>query len=63
MGAQLRREEDGPWLASQFASYEDTPASTSTNAVATTSTAGSDTASAGAQSEIIKRLMQKREKE
>ncbi len=64
VGAQLRREEDGPWrLASQFASYEDTPASTSTNAVATTSTAGSDTASAGAQSEIIKRLMQKREKE
>jgi hypothetical protein len=64
VGAQLRREEDGPWrLASQFAPYADTPASTSTNAVATTSTAGSNAASAGAQSEIIKRLMQKREKE
>jgi hypothetical protein len=64
VGAQLRREEDGPWrLSSQFGPYADTPASTSTNAVATTSAAGSDAASAGAQSEIIKRLMQKREKE
>jgi hypothetical protein len=63
VGAQLRREEDGPWrLASQFAPYADTPASTSTNAAAASS-AGSDTTSAGAQSDIIKRLMQKREKE
>jgi hypothetical protein len=64
VGAQLRREENGPWRpSSQFTSYAPTPASTSTNASATTSTAGSDTASAGAESDIIKRLMQKREKE
>jgi hypothetical protein len=61
VGAQLRREENGPWRpSSQLTSYAPTPASTSTNAAAT---AGSDTASAGAQSDIIKRLMQKREKE
>jgi hypothetical protein len=61
VGAQLRREENGPWRpSSQLTSYAPTPASTSTNAAAT---AGSDTAPAGAESDIIKRLMQKREKE
>jgi hypothetical protein len=64
VGAQLRREEDGPWLlSSQSTSYAATPSSTSTNAAAITTTNGSDTASAGAESDIIKRLMQKREKE
>ena len=63
VGAQLRREENGPWLpAGQSASYAATPASTSTNAAATSST-GSDSASGSAESDIIKRLMQKREKE
>lgn len=63
VGAQLRREEDGPWLlASQFTSYAATPASTSTNGTAATTT-GSDTASGGTESDILKRLMQKREKE
>ena len=62
VGAQLRREEDGPWLlAGQFTSYAATPASTSTNGTATTT--GSDTASGGTESDILKRLMQKREKE
>jgi hypothetical protein len=61
VGAQLRREEDGPWLlAGQSTSYPATPASTSTNAAAATSTNGLD---AAAESDIIKRLMQKREKE
>jgi hypothetical protein len=65
VGAQLRREENGPWqLARQSASYAATPALTSTNAATTTtSTAGSDAASGGAASEVIKRLMQRREKE
>jgi hypothetical protein len=64
VGAQLRREEDGPWLlSSQSTSYTATPASTSTNAAATTTTAGSDTASGSTESDILKRLMQKREKE
>ena len=63
VGAQLRREEDGPWqLSSQSSSYAATPASTSTNATPSTST-GSDPASGSAESDIIKRLMQKREKE
>ena len=64
VGAQLRREEDGPWLlAGQSASYASTPASTSTNAAAATTTTGSDAASGGAESDIIKKLMQRREKE
>ena len=63
VGAQLRREEDGPWqLSSQSSSYAATPASTSTNATPSTST-GSDSSSGSADSDIIKRLMQKREKE
>jgi hypothetical protein len=64
VGAQLRREEDGPWLlASQSTSYAATPASTSTNAAATTNTTGSDAAAGGAESDILKKLMQRREKE
>ena len=63
VGAQLRREEDGPWLlSSQSMSYAATAASTSTNGATATAT-GSDTASGSAESDIIKRLMQKREKE
>jgi hypothetical protein len=58
VGAQLRREEDGPWLLSgQSASYASAHGSTSTT------TTGSGAASGGADSDIIKRLMQKREKE
>ena len=64
VGTQLRREEDGPWLlAGQSGSYAATPTSTSTNAAAATTTTGSDAASGGAESDIIKKLMQKREKE
>ena len=64
VGAQLRREEDGPWLlAGQSASYAAAPASTSTNGAAATTATGSDATSGGAESDIIKRLMQKREKE
>jgi hypothetical protein len=63
VGAQLSREENGPWLPTgQSTSYAATPTSTTTNAAATSST-GSDSASGSAESDIIKRLMQKREKE
>jgi hypothetical protein len=61
VGAQLRREEGGPWLlSSQSTSYAATPASTSATGSAAAAT-GSDTTSTSAESEIIKRLMQKRE--
>jgi hypothetical protein len=64
VGMQMRREEDGPWLlTSHSTSYAATPASTSTNAAATTTPTSSDAASGSAESDIIKRLMQKREKE
>jgi hypothetical protein len=70
VGMQLRREEEGPWLlASQSTSYAAPPASTSTNtaaaasATATAAVTGSDTASGGSESDIIKKLMQRREKE
>jgi hypothetical protein len=63
VGSALRREEDGPWQpASQFSSYVPPAASTSTNSAASTSS-GSDAAPAGTESDVIKRLMQKREKE
>jgi hypothetical protein len=64
VGAQLRREEEGPWLlSSQSTSYAATPASTSTNALATSTATSADAASGGAESDIIKKLMQRREKE
>jgi len=61
VGAQLRREEDGPWrLSGQVVSFSATPTSTGTNGSASTST-GPGATSGGAESDIIKRLMQKRE--
>ncbi len=64
VGAQLRREEDGPWLlAGQSTSYAAMPGSTSTSGAAATTATGSDAASGGADSDIIKKLMQRREKE
>jgi hypothetical protein len=64
VGSQLRREEDGPWrLSSQVVSYSATPALTATNGAPSTNATGSDIAPGGAESDILKRLMQKREKE
>jgi hypothetical protein len=64
VGAQLRREEDGPWLlAGKSSSYVSAPGSTSTGAAAATTTTGSGAASGGAESDIIRKLMQRREKE
>jgi hypothetical protein len=64
VGAQLRREEGGPWqLGSQTGSYAATPASTSTNATPITTTTDSDAAAGGSKSDILKILMQRREKE
>ncbi len=64
VGMALRREEDGPWtLSSQAVSYAAAPASTSTNAVAAAAATGSDTTAGGAESDVIKRLMQRRQQE
>jgi len=64
VGTQLRREEDGPWLlAGQGGSYAATPASTSTNTAAATATGGSDAASSGAESDTLKKMMERRAKE
>jgi hypothetical protein len=63
VGMQLRREENGPWLlASRSGSYTAVPASPATNAAAA-SAPGSDPASSAAESEIIKKLMQRRAQE
>jgi hypothetical protein len=66
VGMQLRREEHGPWLlASHSGSYAPAPASTSTNTAAATTATGTN-ASPGnpeAESDIIKKLMQRREQE
>jgi len=59
VGMQLRREEDGPWsLSGQAASYAAAPASTST-----ATNTGADAAASGAESDIIKKLMQRRNSE
>jgi hypothetical protein len=64
VGMQLRREEDGAWrLTEQPGSYVAAPTTTSTNAVAAAPTAGSEAASGAAESDVIKRLMQKRQQE
>ncbi len=60
VGMQMRRDEDGSWSKSGSTSYtvssfEPPPASTSASP--------SGAASSGAESEILKRLMEKREKE
>jgi hypothetical protein len=61
VGMQLRREEDGPWeLAGLAGSYAPSSTSTSTNALAST---GSDGAASAADSDIIKKLMQRRNSE
>jgi len=61
VGMQLRREEDGPWLpSSQAGSYAAKSASTSTN---TLTSASPDAASGDAESDIIKKLKQKRAQE
>jgi hypothetical protein len=64
VGTQLRREENGPWLlAGQFRSYVPTSLSASTNGAATTTTTSSDAAASASDSDIIKKLMEKRAKE
>jgi hypothetical protein len=57
VGAQLRRQDDGTWVqAAGGAAYDASPAGSN-------STAQPETAASGAESDIIKRMMQRREKE
>jgi hypothetical protein len=64
VGMQLRREEDGPWrLSGQSGTYTAAPPSTSSNAVAASATTGSEPATGASESDVIKRLMQKRQQE
>jgi hypothetical protein len=69
MSAQLRREENGPWhlstessgeAAGSFRSSSSTSESSSTSSTNRTATA---TAGGGAEDEVLKRLMQRRERE
>jgi hypothetical protein len=63
VGMQLRREEDGPWrLSGQSTSYAATPNSTSTSTNAAAAT-GAALTSVAADSDIIKKLMQRRQQE
>jgi hypothetical protein len=63
VGMQLRREEDGPWsLAGQSGAFAAARTSTQ-NTMATATSTGSDASSSAAESDIIKRLRQKREQE
>ncbi|HWW02217.1 MAG TPA: hypothetical protein VNZ64_21125 [Candidatus Acidoferrum sp.] len=57
VGAQLRRQDDGTWVQEAgAAAYDASPAGSN-------STAQPETAASGAESDIIKRMMQRREKE
>ena len=57
IGTQLRRQDDGTWVqAASPAAYDAAPASSN-------SSAQPETASSGAESDILKRMMQRREKE
>jgi hypothetical protein len=57
VGSQLRRQDDGTWVqAASPAAYDPGPASSN-------SSAQPETASSGGESDIIKRMMQRREKE
>lgn len=61
VGMQMRREEDGPWmLSAQSGPHIPAPPSTSTNAAAVTTATGSNAVAGDAESDVIKRLMQKR---
>jgi hypothetical protein len=64
VGAQLRREEGGPWLlAGQGGPYADTPAATSASTAAPATAAASEAAPSGPDSDILKKLMERRQKE
>jgi len=59
MGMQMRREEEGEWRrAAAPASY-----AASSSSESTTTTTATDAAASGSESETIKRMMQRREKE
>ena len=61
IGSQLRREEEGEWTVStQAEAYAATPAASSASA---SKPAEAGAASNGADSEVLKRLMQRREQE
>jgi flavin-binding protein dodecin len=66
VGMQLRREDQGPWSASsQSTSYSDASTSTtsSTPSSVASSSSNAPAASSGSESDILKRLMQRREQE
>lgn len=61
VGTQLRREDGGPWRLASPAEANSTPAaSTATNTTATAAAPDAAPAASDAESDIIKRLMQKR---
>jgi hypothetical protein len=63
IGSQLRREEEGEWTVSnQAATYANTPATSSSSTTKTGGETGSGVAT-GADNDVLKRLMQRREKE
>ena len=56
VGMQMRREEDGPWLKPSQPETVSASVSSATNSAP-------DTSSGGADNEILKKLMQRREQE
>lgn len=64
VGAQLRREEDGPWqLSNQPEVATASSASSTSGGTSAASAGGSSTLGSGADSDVLKRLMERRAKE
>jgi len=63
LGMQMRREEDGPWRLGNGSSAYAAGAEPAATALDTSSTASDPASASGADSDIIKRMMQRREQE
>jgi hypothetical protein len=64
VGTQMRSEEGGPWIASgQAQTYSDAPSTSSVASTSASHSSSSDSPPNGNESDVIKRMMQRREQE
>jgi hypothetical protein len=64
VGSQLRREDGGPWTVSrQVETFAASNSGASTPTTSTSTTSSSDSASSGGESDLLRKLRERREKE
>jgi hypothetical protein len=63
VGMQMRREEDGPWLPSRNRELASSPTTSGASGASAVSVSAEASVPSGPQSDIIKRMMERREKE